>query len=128
MIRFTNRPNLPNPFMNPPRNRPRSLSRWCARIVFVFALGLATASLAADRQDVDWGYSKQVYLKGQSTYVGKIVNMPDYLTARVYGKYALNDHVAFTARVENVTNKGYEPVLGYPALGRAYYGGFEITF
>jgi len=90
-------------------------------------LGLG-ATLAVDRQDVDWGYAKPVSLKGQTTYAGKIVNMPDYLTARVYGKYALNDRVAFTARVENVTNKGYEPVLGYPALGRAYYGGFEITF
>lgn len=87
------------------------------------------ATLVAQRQDADWAYTKTTITDGQTNYyTAKIVNMPDYLTARVYGKYALNDRVAFTARVENVTNKGYEPVLGYPALGRAYYGGFEITF
>ena len=86
------------------------------------------ASLAAQRQDVDWGYSKPVVLDGQMTYAGKIVNLKDYMTARVYGRYALNERVAFTARVENVTNEDYQPVLGYPALGRAYYGGVEVTF
>ena len=88
------------------------------------------ASLAAQREDLDWGYrdGRPVLINGQTSWAGRIVNMPDYVTARVYGRYALNKRVAFTARVENVTNEDYQPVLGYPALGRGYYGGVEVTF
>jgi len=111
---------------------PRHLFNADTNYTFDLPVGKLTlgvgATLAMDRQDVDWGYSKPVVIKGQTTYAGEIVNMPDYLTARVYAKYAMNERFAFTTRVENVTNKDYQPVLGYPALGRAYYGGFEITF
>lgn len=56
------------------------------------------------------------------------VDMPDYTLLRIYGRYELNERVAFTARVENLTDKQYEPIHGYPALGRAYYGGMEVKF
>ena len=69
----------------------------------------------AQREDIDavtWGQ----------------VDMPDYAVGRVYGRYEYNDHVAFTARVENIANKKYESCNGYPALGRGIYGGLEVRF
>ena len=62
------------------------------------------------------------------TYASNQVNMPDYAIFRVYGRYELNPRVAFTARVENLTDKKFQTVYGYPALGRVIYGGLEVTF
>ncbi len=62
------------------------------------------------------------------TYASSQVDMPDYLLLRVYGRYEVTKNLAFTARVENLTNKDYQTVYGYPALGRGIYGGFEVTF
>ena len=113
---------------------PRHVANAETNYTFDLPVGKLTlgvgASLVAQRDDVDWACSwgKPVLLKGQMAYEGQIVKMPDYFTARVYARYDLNDRVAFTARVENVTNEDYQPVLGYPALGRGYYGGFEVKF
>ena len=56
------------------------------------------------------------------------VDMPDYLVARVFARYAPTTRLAFTLRVENAFNKDYQPVDGYPAPGRGIFGGVEYGF
>ena len=53
------------------------------------------------------------------------VNDPDYAVARIYGEWRVNPRLAFKGRVENLLNKKYQPVNGYPALGFGAYGAVE---
>ncbi|XHR27358.1 MAG: TonB-dependent receptor [Chthoniobacteraceae bacterium] len=76
----------------------------------------------ADRVDVDYNQ----YSYNSSAY--RLVRMSDYTLLRVYARYQFNDHLAFTGRVENLTNQDYQAASGYPALGRTYYGGLQVTF
>jgi outer membrane cobalamin receptor len=40
----------------------------------------------------------------------------------------LNDHIAFTFRVENLSDQHYDTTIGFPALGTAVFGGAEVRF
>lgn len=84
--------------------------------------------VAAERKDVDPSYAKPVIIDGNSPYAGRLVDLEDYMTVRLYGRYDYNERVAFTARVENLANEEYQPIIGYPALGRCVYGGVQISF
>jgi vitamin B12 transporter len=53
---------------------------------------------------------------------------PDYFTLRASATYTINKNVTVWVRGENLTNEQYQPVLGYPALGIAGYGGIKISF
>jgi len=75
----------------------------------------AGAVFAADRQDVD-----------AATYL--TVDAPSFTVVRVYGAWQATPRLALKARVENLFNRKYEPVNGYPALGAAAYGGVEWKF
>ena len=55
------------------------------------------------------------------------VEDPDYSVLRGYGTYRLSDRVTLTARVENALDRRYEPVNGFPALGRGVYAGVRWT-
>ncbi|RME71797.1 MAG: TonB-dependent receptor [Verrucomicrobia bacterium] len=54
--------------------------------------------------------------------------MPDYVTARLFGRYQLNESLVISARVENLLNETYEEVAGYPALPIGGYAGIEWRF
>jgi len=56
------------------------------------------------------------------------VDDPNHAVARVYAAWAVNRRLTLKARVENLFDKKYEPVNGYPALGRGVFGGAEWTF
>ena len=43
----------------------------------------------------------------------------DYAVARVYGAVGLGRGLTFRARIENLFDQRYEPVYGFPALGRS---------
>jgi vitamin B12 transporter len=49
-----------------------------------------------------------------------------FVTADVAGSYALSERFSLTARVENVTDKRFEEVLGYREPGIAAYVGFRF--
>ena len=51
---------------------------------------------------------------------------PGFVTADLAGAYAVNAHVSVTARVENLTDKRFEEVLGYNEPGLAAYVGIKI--
>lgn len=52
----------------------------------------------------------------------------DYFLLRAYASWQVNPRLALRARVENALDKAYEAVNGYPAPGRAVYGGVEWRF
>jgi vitamin B12 transporter len=63
----------------------------------------------AGREDVD----ARTYLT---------VNDPDYTVARVYAEWRASRRLSLKARVENLLDKKYQPVNGYPALGLGAFG------
>ena len=73
----------------------------------------AGVQVVADRQDVD----AQTFLT---------VNDPNYAVFRVYAEWRVSPRLAFKARVENLLDKPYEPVNGYPALGAGAFGSVEF--
>jgi vitamin B12 transporter len=69
----------------------------------------AGVAVEADRADID-----------AQTY--ETVNDPNYAVVRVYGAWKQSSRLTFEARVENLLDKKYEPVNGYPALGIGAFG------
>jgi vitamin B12 transporter len=69
----------------------------------------AGVQVAAGRQDVD----AQTFLT---------VNDPDYAVARIYAQWRASRRLTLKARVENLFDRKYQPVNGYPALGLGAYG------
>ncbi|HEY5079357.1 MAG TPA: TonB-dependent receptor [Opitutaceae bacterium] len=53
------------------------------------------------------------------------VDDPGYAVARVYAEWRASPRLALKARVENLLDKKYQPVNGYPALGIGAYGAAE---
>ena len=56
------------------------------------------------------------------------VQAPNYFVLRGNASWRINDHVTVWLRGENLTGASYQPVLGYPALGMAGYGGVKVSF
>ena len=52
----------------------------------------------------------------------------DYTTLRVYAAWDVNDGFTLKARVENLFNKDYAAVNGFPSLGIGAYVGAELRF
>jgi vitamin B12 transporter len=50
---------------------------------------------------------------------------PGYAAARVYAEWRATSRLALKARIENLLDKKYQPVNGYPALGFGAFGGLE---
>ena len=69
----------------------------------------------ADRQDVD--------AVTFATIAGK-----DYTVVRVYGAWQATKQLAVKVRLENLLDKKYEQVNGYPQLGFGAFGGVEWKF
>ena len=69
----------------------------------------------AQRQDVD-----------AATYA--TIRAEDYAIARIYTAWQVNARVTLKMRMENIFNKKYEEVNGYPQLGLGFFGGLEIKF
>ncbi|HEY4990147.1 MAG TPA: TonB-dependent receptor, partial [Opitutaceae bacterium] len=69
----------------------------------------AGVHVVAGRQDID----AQTFLT---------VNDPDYSVVRIYGEWRVNPRLSLKARVENLLDRKYAPVNGYPALGVGAFG------
>jgi vitamin B12 transporter len=55
-------------------------------------------------------------------------NIEDYAFLNIAAEYEVNAHLTIFARVDNVTDEQYAEVFGFPALGRAAYGGLRVKF
>lgn len=53
---------------------------------------------------------------------------PGYATFNLAGSFRIDARATAFARVENLSGKHYQEILGYPALGRAAYAGMRFTF
>ena len=71
--------------------------------------GGAGAAVEDDRADVD-----------AQTF--ETVDDPNYAVIRVYGAWKASSRLTLKARAENLLDKKYEPVNGYPALGFGVFG------
>ncbi|HMD61677.1 MAG TPA: TonB-dependent receptor, partial [Opitutaceae bacterium] len=69
----------------------------------------AGVKVVAGREDVD----AQTFLT---------VADPDYSVARVYAEWRASRRLTLKARVENLLDRRYQPVNGYPALGLGAFG------
>ena len=69
-----------------------------------------------DREDTDF-----------NTFPSQRVDPGNYLVARLYGSWELG-RLTFQARVENLFDEQYEPVYGFPALGRSLSGSARVRF
>jgi len=50
---------------------------------------------------------------------------PEYAVARIYAEWRANRRLTLKARVENLLDRKYQPVNGYPALGFGAFGEVE---
>jgi vitamin B12 transporter len=55
-------------------------------------------------------------------------DIEDYSLVNFAAAYAWNPHLTIYGRIENLTNEHYAEVFGFPALGRAVYGGVKVSF
>jgi vitamin B12 transporter len=56
------------------------------------------------------------------------VKDPSYTVVRAYVAWRATQHLTLKARVENLLDRQYEPVNGYPQLGTGFYGSAEWRF
>ena len=75
----------------------------------------AGVQYVASRQDID-----------ALTFI--TVDAPDYAVARAYAAWAITGQVTLKAHIENLLDKHYEEVNGYPALGARAFAGIEVRF
>lgn len=55
-------------------------------------------------------------------------DIEDYTVINFAAEYALTPHVSLFGRIDNLANEHYAEVYGFPALGRACYGGLKVRF
>lgn len=59
---------------------------------------------------------------------GKFVDADEYTIVRLFSSYKFENGLEISAKVENLFDKKYSEVHGYPALGRAIHGGLNYSF
>ncbi len=72
--------------------------------------------------------AKWVNARERENFGGPNFDLEDYSFVNFAAEYALNAHCAIFGRIDNLTNEHYSEVFGFPALGRAAYGGVRVSF
>ncbi len=96
-----------------PRNSLNFTGTWNPLPPLTFTLG---GNWMVGRQDVNVNYPYNQ------------VDAPDYFVLRASATYRINDYVSLWVRGENLTDRNYQPVLGYFAPSIAGYGGIKVSF
>lgn len=88
-------------------------------LVSVTSRGILGTGLVAvlDRQDSDF-----------NSFPSRRVDPGDYLVARLYGSWGIGARLILRARIENLFDRRYEAVYGFPALGRSLTGSAAVRF
>ncbi len=94
--------------MRRPRNSFDFTGTWNPIPPLTFTLG---GNWVVGRQDIDY-----------DPPYGQVV-APDYFVLRASATYRISDHVSIWVRGENLTDRNYQPALGYYAASIAGYGG-----
>ena len=72
--------------------------------------------------------AKFVNAREELNFGGPNFDIEDYSFVNVAAEYEVNPHLSIFGRVDNLTNEHYAEVFGFPALGRALYGGVKVRF
>ncbi len=93
------------------------------------------------RNEVYLSASYLWYKKLRTTVAAKWVNareeinfgepnfdIEDYNFVNFAAEYEWSPHLTIFGRIDNLTNEHYSEVFGFPALGRAFYGGVKVKF
>jgi len=85
--------------------------KWDARLI---------ANYTGDEKVQDWNSKSPTY--------GKAVDKGDFTVVSLKGSYRPIKHIEITASVENLFDRAYEYVLGYPMPARTFVGGVKWLF
>ena len=72
--------------------------------------------------------AKFVNAREELNFGGPNFDIEDYSFVNVAAEYEVNLHLSIFGRIDNLTNEHYSEVFGFPALGRAAYGGVKVRF
>ncbi len=72
--------------------------------------------------------AKWVNAREELNFGGPNFDIEDYSFANFAAEYRCNSRLTIFARIDNLTNEHYAEVFGFPALGRAAYGGLRVSF
>jgi vitamin B12 transporter len=72
--------------------------------------------------------AKFVNARQEINFGGPNFDIEDYSFVNFAAEYEINSHMSIFGRIDNLTNEHYAEVFGFPALGRAAYGGFKLRF
>jgi vitamin B12 transporter len=72
--------------------------------------------------------AKFVNAREELNFGGPNFDIEDYSFVNIAAEYEVNPHLSIFGRIDNLTNEQYSEVFGFPALGRAAYGGVKLRF
>jgi vitamin B12 transporter len=72
--------------------------------------------------------AKFVNAREELNFGGPNFDIEDYSFVNIAVEYEVNPHLSIFGRIDNLTNEHYSEVFGFPALGRAVYGGVKVRF
>ncbi len=72
--------------------------------------------------------AKFVNAREELNFGGPNFDIEDYSFVNIAAEYEVNPHLWIFGRIDNLTNEHYSEVFGFPALGRAAYGGVKLRF
>jgi vitamin B12 transporter len=72
--------------------------------------------------------AKFVNAREELNFGGPNFDIEDYSFVNIAAEYEVNPHLSIFGRIDNLTNEQYSEVFGFPALGRAAYGGVKVRF
>ncbi|MDQ6625126.1 MAG: TonB-dependent receptor [Verrucomicrobiota bacterium] len=72
--------------------------------------------------------AKFVNAREEINFGGPNFDIEDYAFVNLAAEYEVNKHLTVFARIDNLTDEKYSEVFGYPALGRAAFGGLKVSF
>jgi vitamin B12 transporter len=72
--------------------------------------------------------AKFVNAREELNFGGPNFDIEDYSFVNCAAEYEVNSHLSIFGRIDNLTDEQYAEVFGFPALGRAAYGGVKVTF
>ncbi|HEV2840959.1 MAG TPA: TonB-dependent receptor [Chthoniobacterales bacterium] len=72
--------------------------------------------------------AKFVNAREELNFGGPNFDIEDYAVVNLAAEYEVNSQWSIFGRIENLGDEQYAEVFGFPALGRAAYGGFKLRF
>jgi len=72
--------------------------------------------------------AKFVNAREELNFGGPNFDIEDYSFVNIAAEYEVSAHMSIFGRIDNLTSEHYAEVFGFPALGRAAYGGVKVRF